>query len=106
MLPAGGDAIHTTNKKAGLYWVHDAPLLRYLGVEPAQARFEPIFYLKPLLDKGFAGWLYRVAPGPWQVIIHQQADGEEGTVVCTCDERPSYNEAVAMMKKAGYERGY
>ena len=69
-------------------------------------RFEPIFYLKPLLDKGFAGWLYRVAPGPWQVILHQQADGEEGTVVCTCDERPSYNEAVAMMKKAGYERGY
>jgi len=44
VLPAGGDAIHTTHKKAGLYWVHDAPLLRYLGVEPAQARFEPSFY--------------------------------------------------------------
>jgi len=44
VLPAGGDAIHTSSVKAGLYWVHDAPLLRYLGVEPAQARFEPSFY--------------------------------------------------------------
>jgi gentisate 1,2-dioxygenase len=44
VLPAGGDAIHASNEKAGLYWVHDAPLLRYLGVEPAQARFEPSFY--------------------------------------------------------------
>ena len=67
-------------------------------------RFEPVFYLKPLLDKGFAGWLYRVAPGPWQIIIHQQEDGEMGTVVATFDERPSYNDAVAIMKKAGYER--
>ncbi len=43
VLPAGGDAIHSSIDKAGLYWVHDAPLLRYLGVEPAQTRFEPSF---------------------------------------------------------------
>jgi len=44
VLPAGGEAIHTSHEKAGMYWVHDAPLLRYLGVEPVQARFDPTFY--------------------------------------------------------------
>ena len=45
-----------------------------------------------------------IAPGPWQVIIHQQEDGEAGTVVAALEERPSYNEAVALMKEAGYRR--
>ena len=44
VLPAGGDAIHTCSAQASLYWVHDAPLLRHLGVAPTQARFEPTFY--------------------------------------------------------------
>lgn len=44
VLPAGGDAIHSSSKKAALYWVHDAPLLRHLGVTPSEARFEPTFY--------------------------------------------------------------
>jgi len=44
VLPAGGDAIHSCEEKAGLYWVHDAPLLRYLGVTPNEARFAPTFY--------------------------------------------------------------
>lgn len=44
VLPAGGDAIHTSADKAAIYWVHDAPLLRHLGVEPSQARFDPTFY--------------------------------------------------------------
>ena len=44
VLPAGGDAIHSCSGKAALYWVHDAPLLRHLGVTPSEARFEPTFY--------------------------------------------------------------
>lgn len=44
VLPAGGDAIHTSCDRAAMYWVHDAPLLRHLGVAPSQARFEPTFY--------------------------------------------------------------
>ena len=44
VLPAGGDAIHSASAKASLYWVHDAPLLRHLGVTPSEARFKPTFY--------------------------------------------------------------
>ena len=67
-------------------------------------RFEPIFYLKPLLDKGFAGWLYRVAQGPGRSSSTSRPTARKARS-SACDERPSYNEAVAMMKKAGYERG-
>ena len=49
-------------------------------------------------------YLASIAPGPWQVIIHQQEDGEAGTLVATLEERPSYNDAVALMKEAGYRR--
>jgi gentisate 1,2-dioxygenase len=44
VLPAGGDAIHTCAHKAAIYWVHDAPLLRHLGVTPSESRFKPTFY--------------------------------------------------------------
>ena len=44
MLPAGGEAIHSSDTHAGLYWVHDAPLLRYLGVSTVKPVFEPCFY--------------------------------------------------------------
>ena len=44
VLPAGGDAIHTSRSKGALYWVHDAPLLRHLGVTPSESRFAPTFY--------------------------------------------------------------
>ena len=44
VVPAGGDAIHSSEGLAGLYWVHDAPLLRYLGVSTVKPVFEPCFY--------------------------------------------------------------
>ena len=44
VLPAGGEAIHSSDTHAGLYWVHDAPLLRYLGVSTVKPVFEPCFY--------------------------------------------------------------
>jgi gentisate 1,2-dioxygenase len=39
VLPAGGPTTHRATEDALLYWVHDEPLLRYLGVRPAEARF-------------------------------------------------------------------
>lgn len=42
-----GEAVAATAGKAGtaiLYWVHDAPLLTYLGVTPSVSRFAPALY--------------------------------------------------------------
>lgn len=44
VLPAHADAIHHCDGKAAIYWVHDAPLLRYLGVTPTLSRFNPTIY--------------------------------------------------------------
>ena len=43
-LPAGGAATHHACTDAAFYWVHDAPLLRYLGVRPTGPRFAPTLY--------------------------------------------------------------
>ncbi len=45
VLPAGANATHRAGladaDDATLYWVHDEPLMRYLGVKPVSARFRP-----------------------------------------------------------------
>jgi gentisate 1,2-dioxygenase len=38
-LPAGARAVFYADSEAALYWVHDEPLLRYLGAEAKQPRF-------------------------------------------------------------------
>jgi len=43
-LPAGSPARHEATADAALYWVHDEPLLRYLGAEATQRRFEPTLH--------------------------------------------------------------
>jgi len=43
-LPSGGPATHAAADDAALYWVHDEPLLRYLGAAPRQPRFQPTVY--------------------------------------------------------------
>lgn len=43
-LPAMPDALHTASSDVAIYWVHDAPLLKYLGVEATVQRFEPVLY--------------------------------------------------------------
>jgi gentisate 1,2-dioxygenase len=43
-LPAGGRAEHHADADAAFYWVHDEPLLRYLGVKADAPRFEPTLY--------------------------------------------------------------
>ncbi|GAQ86237.1 hypothetical protein KFL_002780010 [Klebsormidium nitens] len=55
VIPAGGrgqcshTCIEDESGGAGLYWVNDAPLLSYLGVEPRVARFEPAYFSKEKL---------------------------------------------------------
>src|SRR6202012_2187698 len=43
-LPGGAAADLAANATARLYYVNDAPLLAYLGVSVARARFEPTLY--------------------------------------------------------------
>ncbi|MFC0082582.1 cupin domain-containing protein [Aciditerrimonas ferrireducens] len=43
-LPAGWQLVHYAEEPTSFYWVHDAPLLRYLGATPTVARFEPTHY--------------------------------------------------------------
>jgi len=48
-LPSVPDALHTANEDTAFYWVHDGPLLNYLGVQPARERFHPVLYTKEKL---------------------------------------------------------
>ncbi len=41
-------------------------------------KFESAFYLKPFSDKGVYGWLYRVYPEPWQVVLENVKPGKDG----------------------------
>lgn len=45
-LPAIQSALHEATTDAVLFWVNDAPLLRYLGVTPNQQRFQPVLYTR------------------------------------------------------------
>ena len=40
-LPAGARSVFYADADAAMYWVHDEPLLRYLGVEATQPKFAP-----------------------------------------------------------------
>ena len=44
VLPAGEDPLLEAEATSVLYWVNDAPLLSYLGVEPTKPRFEATHY--------------------------------------------------------------
>jgi gentisate 1,2-dioxygenase len=50
-LPAGGPAVHDAAEDAALYWVHDEPLLRYLGAAPRQPRFSPTVYRRTAIHQ-------------------------------------------------------
>jgi gentisate 1,2-dioxygenase len=60
VLPAGAGADHEATADATLYHVSDAPLLAYLGVRPAEARFAPTRFGRARL----AEELHRVASAP------------------------------------------
>lgn len=44
VLPMGAEVDHKATTDAALYWVHDEPLLSYLGVQPGVPRFKPTLY--------------------------------------------------------------
>jgi len=48
-LPSVPDALHTATEDTAFYWVHDGPLLDYLGVQPGKERFHPVLYTKEKL---------------------------------------------------------
>jgi gentisate 1,2-dioxygenase len=59
-LPAGSPARNEATADAALYWVHDEPLLRYLGVEARQRRFEPTLHRASAIQ----GMLGEIAADP------------------------------------------
>jgi hypothetical protein len=77
------------------------------SVDSFFSEFESVFYLKPISDKGVYGWLFRMYPEPWQVILQRPVPTKSGnamtvedTVVYFSEERPSYNEAVSKLVQA------
>ena len=49
-LPARGETTHHADSDSAFYWVHDEPLLRYLGVEATTPRFQPTLYPQERAD--------------------------------------------------------
>ncbi len=49
-LPANSGVTHFARNDAALYWVHDAPLLSYLGAKPCSPRFQPAYYSSEYLN--------------------------------------------------------
>eukprot|EP00978_Attheya_sp_CCMP212_P011665 scaffold28917_cov49-Attheya_sp.AAC.2 len=74
-------------------------------------KFTSAFYLKPISDKGVYGWLYRVYPEPWQVVlqtVRTKSNDQmyiEDTVVHVSETRPTYAEAVSKLVDAA-NKGY
>jgi gentisate 1,2-dioxygenase len=54
VLPAGQAPRLEARQESVLYWVHDGPLLRYLGVEPSLPRFRPCHYPAARLERELA----------------------------------------------------
>ena len=68
--------------------------------------FEAVFFLKPIVDKGLYGWLFRVYPEPWQVVLQTPTSVQRGdytevkvanNVALVSAQRPTYLESVQAM---------
>jgi len=49
-LPMNKGATHHADEDAAICWVHDAPLLNYIGAVPSKPCFQPTFYSKEYFD--------------------------------------------------------
>ena len=82
--------------KGGAY-----PRLLFPKLADAVDRFvldaETLVYLKPIGDKGKAGWLWRVYPEPWQLVAQGRTSD---ATVATYDARPAYKDAIAALLAA------
>jgi len=110
VLPAGVGAEHEAAVDATLYHVSDAPLLAYLGVRPARARFAPTVFRHGRL----AAELDRVASAPGAAgrnrisVLLGNADQPQtltathtlwamlGLVPAGADQRPHRHQSVAL----------
>ena len=113
---AGGDQVTTVIVNGALDKVRDGyyPAIFFPALAATVNRFyknfESIFYLRPLSDKGCYGWVYRVYPEPWQVILQRQTMDKnnrvvvENTVVYTSDVRPSFALALEKMVQENTSR--
>ena len=54
VLPSGETPLLQAEQTSVLYWVHDGPLLDFLGVTASSARFDPTHYPAALLEKELA----------------------------------------------------
>jgi gentisate 1,2-dioxygenase len=54
VLPAGGEPRLEASEESVLYWVHDGPLLSFLGVRAETARFAPSHYPAAWLEEELA----------------------------------------------------
>ena len=50
-LPASSRATHVAGDDAALYWVHDGPLLEYLGVAAVRRQFAPTLYTRAAIHE-------------------------------------------------------
>ena len=83
-----------------------------------QKQCESILFVKPITDKGLYGWMFRVYPEPWQIILQlprRQISSStsnnddmkivvDDIVVLVSDHRPSYQEAVKAMIQEAQKR--
>ena len=53
-LPARSATIHRAKTDSAFYWIHDEPLLRYLGVEATRSMFRPTLYPRERADAELA----------------------------------------------------
>jgi Domain of unknown function (DUF1995) len=78
---------------------------------PFYRQFEAVLVAKPIADKGLYGWLYRVYPEPWQVILQTTrtvpSKGNSGdtlqvddSVAQIFDKRPTFAQAVNALVQA------
>ena len=51
VLPVCEAVEHTATQDAAIYWVHDEPLLQYLGVKPTRPQFSPTHFRAERLKK-------------------------------------------------------
>lgn len=81
---------------------------------PFYKKFEAVLIAKPISDKGVYGWLYRVYPEPWQVILQTAVQVTKGgqtivkvdeSVALVSDSRPTYAQAVdALVREAATQQ--
>ena len=57
-LPARSRMLHAATDDAALYWVHDEPLMRYLGAEATVRQFTPTLYRREAIHEALQAVLH------------------------------------------------